>query len=263
MNVLALEKHPRDALEEAVAWQAAWLSADDLTTIGSATPVTFHGKHMFLTAEHVIATTELPRLTITFRPPNALQRREVTSRVEFGSQVKLAQKFRVTSVARDTENDLAVLFVDPSEFSDKNVRFYPIAGASRVPPLRQPVLCIGAQDDSRVQVAPRAVAYQALILWATVTATKHKGAALKDFDPKRDFLVTFGPAKLNRRPHGFSGAGVWRFFRQPTGVWSPKPVLAGVCVGYYETPRSLSCVRMSAVIRFLKHACPSRLKDVP
>jgi hypothetical protein len=255
---LDLENNVRMALEESVAWSTVWLSTVSRETMGSATALNWRGRYLLLTAFHVIADLKMEELHFGFRPSGTLERRELSSSTPLSKRLQRAVNLNILEIQYDKECDLAALAVEPTIESQHPVRFIDLPRNAITPKEGNPVVCIGAQFDSLQTLGPNAVAYQRLVHWSHVVDSSDK-RWLSKFDPQTDFLFTFGAAEHNKLPHGFSGAGVWGFLRDTSRLWRPNPLLAGVCVGYYNRSKLLSARRIESVVQFLDRMFPQSL----
>ena len=74
-----------------------------------------------------------------------------------------------------------------------------------------------------------------------------------DFDPTKNILMAFPPAKDKREPGGFSGSGAW--YQNATGkqeIWRPEMILAGIITHYHRRRQVLEICRIERVVKFLQ-----------
>src|SRR5262245_48351798 len=119
----------------------------------------------------------------------------------------------------------------------------------------QCTVTIGFPVDSREQLGPNARAFAGHLLYAR---PQNPGTAKPPgFLPRSNFLLKFDPAGDGRRPHGFSGSGIWclREESKPL-VWSPKLVLLGITTHYHERTQLLYSLRIERVLTFLRRTLP-------
>jgi len=91
-----------------------------------------------------------------------------------------------------------------------------------------------------------------LFIFYGVSSIIDKEINASDFDPKRHFLIDFGPTETGDTidPHGLSGCGVWA--RSPSGkdrLWTPNIYLIGIQHGYFRRSRVLKATNINQLIR--------------
>jgi hypothetical protein len=247
-----LKDNVMDALEEAAYWHTVAIIEKSGKTIGTATAVRWRSRTFLLTAQHVIRKTSNQELRFFFRPPGTLDRTKWKTAP--AGPIKLASPFRLNIIGRyeDPRADLAALELIPRLEKEQNIRFYELADEAKTPGRRpQDVWAIGFPEDSVEKIDEAAYAFASSPLWAKVVKTPRP--APDEFNPRKHILFDFQPAQDGRKPHGFSGTGVW--FRDTTPknkVWMPDLRLLGICTHYYTRRKLLSLVRVEAVLRFLQ-----------
>ncbi|HYY72762.1 MAG TPA: hypothetical protein VE778_04150 [Candidatus Bathyarchaeia archaeon] len=161
-----------------------------------------------------------------------------------------AQPLSIIQRYRCTDDDLAALEVDPDLEASGRVRFHDLHAGSKVTrPIRSSLFAIGLPFDSGEQIAPRAAAFSMHIL----AGDEVRRNCPNGFNPTKNMLMTFPPAKDKREPGGFSGSGAW--YQKSTGkekIWRPEMVLVGIITHYHRSRRVLEICRVERVVRFLQ-----------
>jgi hypothetical protein len=247
-----LKDNVMDALEEAAYWHTVAIIEKSGKTVGTATAIRWRDRTFLITAQHVIRKTSNHELRFFFRPPGTLERTKW--RTAPAGPIKLASPFRLNIIDRyeDPRADLAALELIPRLEREQNIRFYELPDDAKTPrPRPQTVWAIGFPEDSVERIAEAAYAFASSPLWANVVRTPRP--APDDFAARKHILCDFQPAQDGRRPHGFSGSGVW--FRDSTPkdkVWMPNLKLLGIFAKYYPQRKLLRLVRVEGLLRFLK-----------
>ena len=221
---------------------------------GTGTLIRWKGRHLILTAYHVIEDT-LPEDLRFFLPPDSPPikvERETMLKMP-GAPIGLMRTFTEIELGRivtDTELDLTAIEVDGNLAEKFPARFFDLAEGGRTPVEGQQTIIMGFPHDiSRVTHAGFRVVFS-YVMWTQI-APNRKG--LRDFDPDRHFLTHYTEAETYRdaSPKGISGAAMWFLSNESLSVWYPKLDIAGVGIGWYKDRQLLQIVQREIVEEFL------------
>jgi hypothetical protein len=241
-----------EGIEEALYWHTVGIVTDSGNGLGTSVAIRWNRHCIFLTAKHVIETTDDQDLRFFFRPTGTVVRGDWGApgiRMEPARPVPIFHRFLHPSV------DVAALIVSPVLEKQVNVRFFDLRCCSKLLRPVSSVAAIGFPWDSKQDLTPNAAAIAACTLWGNLDHGKDWRPA--DFRPGSQLLLKFLPAEFGRHPGGFSGAGVW--YHQPTpkpGVWNPNLALAGICTHYYRRQTLLLILRVERLADFLEKIAP-------
>jgi len=248
-----LIKREGEAIEEAVAWHAVGIVADDGQSIGTGTAILWRQRALILTARHVIESSPDDDIWFYFRHEGTLRRSPINE-LSHQRGIKYKSKVRIEIVARrSSENvDLAALEVQKSTEHEQSVRFFQLTEDAATPLAGTIITMRGYPSGQAQAVGPSSAAAFAMLQWSRI----QEKPRFEPFDPATEFLTPFVAANQGMHARGFSGAGVW--FDKPTeGVWHPNLRLAGVCTAYYSRRKLLSVLRIEQVTQFLEEAFPA------
>ena len=247
------------ALQERLSWHTVGIIANyegrEGRGIGTGVGITYKGRKLILTAEHVVGETHLENLYFIFRPNATLQYAEYgeiknlsgvrTSQLEDRVQIKTEQ------LVISEDYDLAAICV-PSETDDKfPIQFFELDLQSATPTLGTPVLMKGYPSDTTRQLA----ASNDFVVFPSMEMTDviQPPEGLTDFDNGVSYLMPCSIAVDGRSPKGFSGGGVW--YQGDVipldKVWKPVLKLGGIVYKYYAERQLLKAYRMEIVRDFL------------
>jgi len=177
--------------------------------IGTGTIVCWRGRHLILTAEHVIAGTPPEDIRFFFRhdaPPIKVERETIlnlpdvpTAALKWSSEIELGR------LVTNPEMDLAAIEVDSSLDKKYPSRFFDLAEGGRTPAEGQQTIVMGfPYDISRLTHKNERVVFSQLE-WTDVAPNREH---LKDFDPAKHFLAPYKLSDIypDANPKGFSGS---------------------------------------------------------
>lgn len=226
--------------------------------IGTGTLIRWMGRHLILTADHVVGDTSSDDLRFLFpqdAPPIEVEREELrdlpgvpTSRLNPFSQIEVGPIFH------DTSLDLAALEVDPSIETTYPAHFFDLAEEGSSPVEGEETVLIGFPHDlSRVTHDDARVAFTQ-VEWSRVEPGRD---GLKGFDGNVHFLAHYSPPATypGANPGGLSGSAMWARRGLTPEVWHPNLELGGVTIMYYSSDRLLKMVRRERVEGFLHRVC--------
>jgi Trypsin-like peptidase domain len=247
------------ALEEAVRKSTVGIVSGSgkhqFAGLGTGTLVVWKGRHLLLTADHVIGRTNLDDLRF-FLPSDTQPirvERENLSALSKGPSVTrqpfVGLPFR--DVTRNEDLDLASMVVEPDLGGNKSAIFFQLTPGGATPVEGRDILSTGYPHDITQSVAPGEVAAVGHTEWTKVLGHRE---GLKNFDPDKHFLGSYLTETdyPGANPTGLSGAAVWSWKEKgKPGLWYPDLELSGVMSAYYGPSRLLKMVRREVVEQFL------------
>lgn len=224
--------------------------------IGTGTLVRWKGRHLILTAAHVIADTLREDLRFIFpadSPPNKVDRDTLltipgapTALMHPPVEIEFGQLIADPSPGLD----LAAIGVDGRIEGQYPVRFFDLVPGGRTPTEGQQTIVIGFPRDIARRTHKGTLVVFTSVDWTRVEQNR---TYLQGFDPDTHFLASYTQAETypEAKPHGISGAGMWFLGNEKLSVWYPKLDIAGVGVNWYPHACLLKMVRREAVEEFL------------
>ena len=253
------------AILERVAGFTVGIAAANNTVIGTGTLISYRGKHLVLTAEHVIRGAVPSEVRFWCKPSAPLVEkpaRDVTEREL--KKLTPGVNFPIETVAADAEIDLALLAIKPGfqlpgsgalfDLSQSRVLTHP---STKLDGLS--LLCFGFPVDNARTLASKGNRRLNFLgctsnvcnydpdlnaeLWSRVSSS---------ISSDRNFLLKYNPAEEAINPPGFSGCGVWiNAVSDRELVWSPEPLLIGMVHRYVEKFSVLIATNLSTVLDFV------------
>lgn len=245
------QKHAAEAIVENIYAHTVGLAGHPPVYLGSAVAIRWKGRALVVTADHVIRGVDDSGLLFAPRPPVPLKLNEEPQNVGHSRMHRL-ERLPTIRRYRHEERDIAALEVPPElEEQRPLLRFYDLSESSKLPrQMPENVTMIGFPSDALEQPAPGVWTFSGHLLIAQ--PRRYEGQRLKDFLPRSNFLLGFAPAADGRKPHGFSGTGIWCQTNAPrTDVWAPKLALLGICTDYYDRSQLLCALRIERILTFL------------
>ena len=246
------QKHAAEAIVENIYAHSLGLAGHPPIFLGSAVAIRWKARGLILTADHVIRGVEDSQILFAPRPPVSLKLNEGPQERMLVRMHRL-ENLPVIRRYRDEEKDITALEV-PLGLEDQRplLRFYDLSESSKLPrPLPESATMIGFPSDALEQSQPGVWTFSGHLLIAQ--PRRYAGRPLRDFSPRSNFLLGFAPATDGRKPHGFSGAGIWYQVNTPkTALWTPKLSLLGICTDYYDRRQLLCALRIERVLTFLR-----------
>src|SRR5262245_10582474 len=222
---------------------------------GTGTLIRWKGRHLILTAHHVIEDT-LPEDLRFFLPPDSPPikvERETMSKMP-GAPTSLMRPFTQLDLGRiviDKELDLAAIEVDGNLSVKTPANFFDLAEGGRTPTEGQQTIIMGFPSDiSRVTHA----GFRVLLSYVMWTQVAPNRKYLRDFDPDIHFLTHYTEAETHpdASPRGISGAAMWFLSNESLSVGYPKLDIAGVGISWYKGQQPvLQIVQREIVEEFL------------
>jgi len=257
------QKIAGEGIEEFIYWHTAGIvlgiGRPGTVQVGTAAAVLWKGRHLLLTAGHVLNGATDGELRFIFRPQGTLER---AAWYQSTSPQKIspfpASPIELIARYRSTEDDVAALEVGSSFVEHSRVRFFQLAeGSKLMRPIKSSLCTIGFPFDSFQRLNPVAGALTTFSLWGNLA--KAGTNPPPDFDSRQHLLMDFLPAADGRHPGGFSGAGVWYQapLPEPPRIWAPDLLLAGLITHYYPSRKQLLICRIERVVSFLSRTLPS------
>jgi len=247
-----LQKHAVEAIVENIYAHTLGLAGYPPVFLGSAVAIRWKGRALVVTADHVIRGVDDSQLLFAPRPPVPLKLNDGPLDAMRGRMHRL-KKLPVIRRYSQKEKDIAALEV-PSELEGERplLQFYDLRESLTLPrPMPESVTMIGFPGDALEQPATGVWIFSGHLLIAQ--PQRYAGQTLKDFLPRSNFLLSFPPATDGRKPHGFSGTGIWYQINTPKSeLWVPKLILLGICTGYYDRSRLLCALRIERILTFLR-----------
>ena len=245
-------KHAAEAIVENIYAHTVGLAGYPPVFLGSAVAIRWKGRPLVVTADHVIRGVDNGGLLFAPRPPVPLRLNDEPQDAS-RSRMHRLERLPVIRRYRHEERDIAALEVPPGlEEQRPLLRFYDLSESSKLPrPMPENVTMIGFPSDALEQPAPGVWTFSGHLLIAQ--PRRYVGQRLKDFLPRSNFLLGFAPAADGRKPHGFSGTGIWcQTNSARTGLWAPKLALLGICTDYYDRSQLLCALRIERIFTFLR-----------
>ena len=228
--------------------------------IGTGTLICWRGRHLILTAEHVIAGTPAKDIRIILppdSPPVKVERDTLlnlpgmlTKNIREPVELKLGQ------LVADAKLDLAAMQVDSGIAEKYPLRFFNLAMGGRTPGEGRQTTIIGfPYDISLVTTNDRRV-ISTSVEWTRIAPNRERHPG---FDPDIHFLAVYTEAEdyPDAKPLGMSGGAMW-FLRDEMsqvdgteGLWYPKIDIDGVGISWHQKTKLLMMVRREAVEEFL------------
>jgi hypothetical protein len=221
--------------------------------LGSGTLIQWKGKHLILTAEHVIASTRLQdyRFFLPVGPPKDADREELLSLRRVASRQLLPfSELRFGRIEMDSEIDIAAFEVDPTlDGKHPLTIFVELIPGGKTPEDGHVIIGRGfPRDLMRMVDGTAAGVVFSYLEW---TNLQMNASGLGGFDPAKHFLAPFSPSEPNAHPLGLSGSAMWYRKGKTPGVWHPNLDIAGVTVGFYQGRRLTKMIRREKVEEFL------------
>ncbi len=229
--------------------------------LGTGTACTWKGHSVILTAEHVVAEAEPDSLAFLLRVDDAINW-EGTGKPEI---VVPRVSLPVESIVRCKEHDLAAIVLRANDLAGFRMQFCELPkqlAQSRTLKRKGSLLLLGYPTDRIIPVAKTQTAnaeanYRAVrptILTGTIAKPPSK-ALSSQYDPERDVLINYEPSDPKMKPHGFSGAAVWKDRAKRSGhVWTADPMIFGMQTRAFMTSRLLQVVGAPAINKFLQES---------
>lgn len=242
-------------IQEHLYWYVGGVSMMSKKTgfvdVGSVTAVRWESRAFLLTADHVINESSNDELTFIFRPQGTIPEARWWQRGTSGPLYR-AQRVRIVQRFRCVEDDLAALEVDPNLEASGRVRLCDLhAGSKVIRPIRSSLFAIGLPFDSCEHLGPRAAAFGMHFL----SGDEVRKNLPNGFNPTKNILMAFPPAKDKREPGGFSGSGAWyQKAARKQKIWRPEMILAGIITHYHRSRQALEICRVERVVKFLQNA---------
>jgi hypothetical protein len=240
-------------IQEHLYWYVGGVSMMSKKTgfldVGTVTAVRWGNRTFLLTADHVIKGTLNDELTFIFRPHGTIPEGRWWQRSTPGPLFR-AHPLGIIRRYRCVEDDLAALEVNPDLETSGRVRFHDLrAGSKAIRPIRSSLFVIGLPFDSYEHLGPRAAAFSMHIL----TGNETRKNLPHGFNPTKNILMEFPPAKQKREPGGFSGSGAWyQKATEKRQIWRPEMILAGIITHYHRSRQVLEICRVERVVKFLQ-----------
>jgi hypothetical protein len=229
--------------------------------LGTGTACTWKGHSLILTAEHVVAEAEPENLAFLLRVDEAINWEGMGKPEEVVPRVSLP----VERIVRCREHDLAAIVLRANELTGTRIQFCELPkqlATSRTLKREGSVFLLGYPSDRIFPVAKTKTAnveanYNAVrptILTGTI-ANPPSRALSSQYDPERDVLLNYEPSDPKMKPHGFSGAAVWKDRTERSGhVWTADPMIFGVLTHAFMISKLLLVVGAPAIKKFLEES---------
>jgi hypothetical protein len=240
-------------IQEHLYWYVGGVSMMSKKTgfieVGTVTAMCWENRRFLLTADHVIKEHLNDELTFVFRPHGTIPEARWWQRSTPGPLFR-AQPLSIIQRYRCAEDDLAALEVNPDVEASGRVRFHELhAGSKVIRPIRSSLFAIGLPFDSCEFLGPHAAAFSMHILAGDEARKNLPGG----FNPKKNILMEFPPAKEKREPGGFSGSGAWyQMATEKRQIWRPEMILAGIITHYHRSRRVLEICRIERVVKLFQ-----------
>jgi hypothetical protein len=222
---------------------------------GTGIAGTFKGRHVVLTARHVLDEAQPSDLSFFARPSGAFARPSEVSMQDGYSAIPIVGNSSAI-IHRCEWEDIAVIIIESDalgpylEFADLASSVDPEEGEFVLGmgfPVSNAFVFqrrVGSNLQKAVLLAP--IAFQGEVLPSTT------GRFLKGFCADRHFLIPYDLAAQGKHPKGISGAGVWLQSKEKQVVWTPSFIFAGICTSCYREGTIEQIVKASAVRAFLE-----------
>ena len=261
--------HENRAFVEKIAWHAVGvirvsgtvnqehrIIADD---IGTGTACDWEGQKIILTAKHIV--NNAPKgLQFLLRVGEAIDW-DSSGRTGFASKVSLP----IDKIVCCKDEDLAAVVLKPDGLDALNVRFceFPKQLArTRSTKNDGSLIIIGYPHDCTFEVSESTTGNAATKFIACVPTvlTGHVAPAPEypissSYDPDKHILIRYEPLSPDRKPFGYSGAGIWCDpAERSSPLWTAEPLLFGVQTEAFMDSRLLKAVGAPAIRKFLKES---------
>lgn len=206
-----------------------------------------------MTAKHVLDGADPEDLRFFFSHAGKIDWNERPSQQSLAVAVPL----QIEEIIRFQGEDLACIVLDQEANSPVEFTRLPDS-LGRTPPAGGGTLLYGSPSDQNIPVAAArkdgklnvAFAVQPRGCWAVVKGETPPYFP-SSFDSDRHFLLEYNPSEEGAMPHGFSGSGVWYQGADTTGLWSARPVLAGVQFKWHRPSNTMVALQSSRVLELL------------
>jgi len=256
--------HENRAFVERIAWHAVGIIkvsasvdhehhviADD---IGTGTACGWEGRKIILAAKHVVINA--PKgLQFLLRVGEAVDWDHGPT--GFASRVSLP----IEKIIGCKDEDLAAIILKPDGLDALNVRFceFPKQLArTRSTKNDGSLIIIGYPHDCTFKVSESKT--DEFIACVPTVLTGHIAAAPENpisssYDPDKHILIRYEPRSPDRKPFGYSGAGVWCDPAERSApLWTAEPLLFGVQTEAFIHSRLLKAVGAPAIRKFLEES---------
>lgn len=221
---------------------------------GTGTLVRWRGRHLILTAAHVIENSQPEGLRFLFPPANTqptLTFEEMqTLRTLPAEKIIWWVELKLGRIVSDPNLDLAAIEVSSDLGEEHSVCFADLVEGGQTPPEGQKIIIIGYPSKNHRWLEDEGPMY-----FPQVTRTQiQPNRPMKDFDPDQHFLTSYNLQKLTPagpEPHGISGAAAWMPVEKDSIIWHPDKEMAGVATNWYRREGLMKVVRREAVEGFL------------
>jgi hypothetical protein len=221
--------------------------------LGSGTLINWKGKHLILTAEHVIAATRREdfRFFLPVGAPKEADREELLSlRRVARRQLLPFTELPIARIEADSSIDLATFQIDASlDGKHPLATFFELLPGGRTPEDGHVIIGRGFPRDLMRLVDGAAAGVVFSYLEWTNLQTSDTG--LTGFDQSMHFLAPFAPTEPTAHPLGLSGSAMWYRKGKTPGVWHSNLDIAGVAVAFYQNRRLTKMIRREVVEEFL------------
>jgi hypothetical protein len=223
---------------------------------GSGTLIRWRGRHLILTAAHVIENAQPEDLRFLFPPANtrptlSFEEMQTLSGLP-AEKVVWWEELELGRIVCDPHPGLDLAAIEVSSDLDKqgSVCFADLVEGGQTPPEGQKIIITGYPSKNHRWLEDEGPLY-----FPQVTRTQiQPNRPMKDFDPDQHFLASYNLQKLTPpgpEPHGISGAAAWVPVEKDSIIWHPDKDMAGVATNWYRREGLMKVVRREAVEGFL------------
>jgi hypothetical protein len=243
-----------EAMRTSTVGIVAGVGKEELKWLGTGVLVKWKGKHLIVTAQHVIGDTPAEQIRFflpTNEPPKTVDRETLQTIPGVETKHLLAfSQVDVAGIIADKDLDLAAVVLTDGDLDGNHptAAFVEMADGVATPPVGDGVMTRGFPHDMIRYTTKNAGVVFMSGLWTAI----EENVELQGFDPEKHFLAKFDEQNKDAHPLGFSGGAMW-FRRGPTPtVWMPNIDIAGINVSYYASKNLLKVVRREVVEQFLR-----------
>jgi hypothetical protein len=241
------------AFVHAIAQHTVGLSILNGHNIGTGTLLEWDGKHYILTALHNLEGTKPTDLRFFLTP---------TGNAEEGSMASHASRLTALSSGKqlpvddaylsDAANDLAAIPLAQGYELPAGASFYvPTLEPMQITPGASLAL-VGYAASNSVAISGNRRAIGMITEHVRFDPEmQHQADLPSSYDPERHLLTQYTRAADGIEPYGISGTGLW-CNRTVQQVWSPRPGLVAVQVGWFEKKQLLKSVKIQVAYDMIR-----------